>query len=198
MDTQSLGNDREGNPVFLKDIWPSNVEVAAEVAKVNDSMFRKEYAEVFMGDEQWQNIPVGASTTYDWDENSTYIQHPPFFQNLKPVPDAIKSVNNAFILGLFGDSITTDHISPAGSIKASSPAGLYLKAKGVNEEDFNSYGSRRGNHEVMMRGTFANIRLQNEMVPLVSGGQTILLSTNEQMSIYDAAQVYMKNETDSE
>ena len=189
---EPLGQDQHGQDVFLKDIWPSNVEVAAEVAKVNGSMFRKEYAEVFMGDEEWQNIPVGESTTYDWDENSTYIQHPPFFQNLKPVPEAIKSVNNAFILGLFGDSITTDHISPAGSIKASSPAGLYLKSKGVSEVDFNSYGSRRGNHEVMMRGTFANIRIRNEMTPGIEGGITRYVPTGDVMPIYDAAMLYQQ------
>ncbi|MFC3907745.1 aconitate hydratase AcnA [Legionella dresdenensis] len=187
---EAIGNDQDGHPVYLKDIWPTNAEVAAEVAKVTGSMFRKEYAEVFKGDEQWQAIKVGTGTTYEWNPNSTYIQHPPFFENLPEQPEAIKPIKDAFILALLGDSITTDHISPAGSIKANSPAGLYLKSKGVSEADFNSYGSRRGNHEVMMRGTFANIRIRNEMTPGVEGGVTRYVPTDEVMSIYDAAMRY--------
>lgn len=191
-----LGQDQDGNDVYLKDIWPTNADVAMEVTKVTGSMYRKEYAEVFKGDEQWQAINIGEGSTYDWDENSTYIQHPPFFQNLKPTPEPIKPVKNAYILGLFGDSITTDHISPAGSIKANSPAGLYLKSKGVNEADFNSYGSRRGNHEVMMRGTFANIRIRNEMTPDIVGGVTRYVPTGDVMPIYDASMLYQKEHHD--
>lgn len=191
-----LGQDKDGNDVFLKDIWPSNAEVAAEVAKVTDGMFRKEYAEVFLGDEQWQAIKTSEGETYEWNADSTYIQHPPFFDNLKEKPDAIKPIKEAYILALFGDSITTDHISPAGSIKASSPAGLYLKAKGVPEKDFNSYGSRRGNHEIMMRGTFANIRIRNEMTPGQEGGITRYIPTNAIMPIYDAAMLYQQDKQD--
>jgi aconitate hydratase len=185
-----IGQDSKGNDVYLKDIWPTNAEVAAEVAKVTNGMFRKEYAEVFQGDEHWQAIKTSTGKTYEWDADSTYIQHPPFFDNLKAKPDSIKPIKQAYILALFGDSITTDHISPAGSIKASSPAGLYLKSKGVKEVDFNSYGSRRGNHEVMMRGTFANIRIRNEMTDGQEGGITRYIPTGEIMPIYDASMLY--------
>lgn len=191
-----IGQDKNGSNVYLKDIWPSNAEVALEVAKVSGSMFRKEYAEVFNGDAEWQALKTGSGTTYEWNANSTYIQHPPFFQNLKPIPEAIKPIKQAYILALFGDSITTDHISPAGSIKASSPAGLYLKSKGVSESDFNSYGSRRGNHEVMMRGTFANIRIRNEMTPGIEGGVTIYIPSGKTMPIYDAAMLYQQHHHD--
>lgn len=196
MSTTPLGKDKQGNDVYLKDIWPTNAEVAAEVAKVSGGMFRKEYAEVFQGDEEWQAIKTGSGTTYTWNKESTYIQHPPFFQNLKPAPQAIKPINNAYILALLGDSITTDHISPAGSIKANSPAGLYLKSKGVSEVDFNSYGSRRGNHEVMMRGTFANIRIRNEMTPGVEGGVTCHIPSGKTMPIYDASMLYQQEQND--
>ena len=187
-----LGQDNNGNDVYLKDIWPTNAEVAEEVAKVTGSMFRKEYAEVFLGDEEWQNIKTDSGNTFQWDKNSTYIQHPPFFENLSKTPKPIKPIKNAYILALLGDSITTDHISPAGSIKANSPAGLYLKSKNISEADFNSYGSRRGNHEVMMRGTFANIRIRNEMVPLVEGGVTRFIPSDTVMPIYDAAMLYQE------
>jgi aconitate hydratase len=193
---EPIGKDSHGNDVYLKDIWPTNAEVAAEVAKVSGDMFRKEYSEVFQGDEHWQAIKTSTGKTYEWNANSTYIQHPPFFENLKAKPDSIKPINQAYILALFGDSITTDHISPAGSIKASSPAGLYLKSKGVKEADFNSYGSRRGNHEVMMRGTFANIRIRNEMTPGQEGGITRYIPTNEVMPIYDAAMKYQEQNND--
>lgn len=189
---EPLGQDSEGNDVYLKDIWPTNAEVAAEVAKVTGGMFRKEYAEVFEGDAHWQAIKTSTGQTYGWNPDSTYIQHPPFFENLKPKPEPIKSINKAYILALFGDSITTDHISPAGSIKASSPAGLYLESKGVSEKDFNSYGSRRGNHEIMMRGTFANIRIRNEMTPGQEGGITRYIPTGEIMPIYDASMLYQE------
>lgn len=185
-----IGKDKHGADVFLKDIWPTNIEIAAEVAKVNNSMFRKEYSEVFQGDKEWQSIKVSTGNTYTWNKDSTYIQHPPFFQNLKAKPEDIKSINKAYVLAIFGDSITTDHISPAGSIKPSSPAGLYLKSKGVSEVDFNSYGSRRGNHEVMMRGTFANIRIRNEMTPDIEGGVTRHIPSNTTMPIYDASMLY--------
>ncbi|ARG97364.1 aconitate hydratase AcnA [Legionella micdadei] len=188
-----IGTGADGKAVYLKDIWPSNTEIASEVAKVNGAMFRKEYAEVFRGDSHWQGIKTSSSSTYNWNENSTYIQHPPYFENLPKKPESIKPVTRAYILALLGDSITTDHISPAGSIKANSPAGLYLKSKGVTEADFNSYGSRRGNHEVMMRGTFANIRIRNEMTPDIEGGVTRHIPTDKVMSIYDASMLYQKD-----
>ena len=188
-----IGQDKDGNNVYLKDIWPSNVEVATEVAKVTGGMFRKEYADVFLGDAEWQAIKTGSGTTYDWDDNSTYIQHPPFFQNMSANPLPIKPIKQAYILALLGDSITTDHISPAGSIKASSPAGLYLESKGVREADFNSYGSRRGNHHIRMRGTFANIRIRNEMTPEITGGFTQYVPTGETMPIYDASMLYQED-----
>lgn len=191
---EPIGQDAAGNNVFLKDIWPSNEEVAAEVAKVTGAMFKKEYDEVFEGDANWQAISVGSGTTYNWNPDSTYIQHPPFFDNLPKEPQAIKPVTDAFILALLGDSITTDHISPAGSIKAGSPAGLYLNSKGVSEKDFNSYGSRRGNHEVMMRGTFANIRIRNEMTPGIEGGVTRHIPSGETMPIFDASMLYQAQE----
>lgn len=193
---EPIGQDDHGNAVYLKDIWPSNAEIAAEVSKVTGSMFRKEYSEVFRGDEHWQAIKTSSGKTYEWNEDSTYIQHPPFFDNLKAKPDPIKPIKQAYVLALFGDSITTDHISPAGSIKANSPAGLYLKSKGVDEKEFNSYGSRRGNHEVMMRGTFANIRIRNEMTPGQEGGITRYIPSGEIMPIYDAAMLYQQHHHD--
>ncbi len=188
-----LGQGADGNDVFLQDIWPSNAEIANEVAKVTGSMFRKEYAEVFRGDSHWQEIKTSSSSTYNWDSSSTYIRHPPYFENLSAKPQPIKPVTKAYILALLGDSITTDHISPAGSIKGNSPAGLYLKAHGVAEADFNSYGSRRGNHEVMVRGTFANIRIRNEMTPGIEGGVTKHIPTDKVMPIYDASMLYQQD-----
>ncbi|MCC5791597.1 MAG: aconitate hydratase AcnA [Legionellaceae bacterium] len=190
-----LGQDQQGKPVYLKDLWPSNAEIAEQVAKVSGSMFRKEYAEVFAGDASWQAIKTGSDSTYAWKEDSTYIQYPPFFENLPKNPQPIEAIKQARILALFGDSITTDHISPAGAIKANSPAGEYLKSKGVMEVDFNSYGSRRGNHEIMMRGTFANIRIRNEMTPDVEGGYTRYLPNDSVMPIYDAAMQYQADNT---
>lgn len=189
----AIGEDSNGKPVYLKDIWPSNKEVAAEVAKVNSKMFNEQYADVFAGNQEWKAIHTPAGETYAWKQDSTYIQHPPFFSEMEIKPSPIKSIENARILALFGDSITTDHISPAGSIKADSPAGKYLQAKGVAVKDFNSYGARRGNHEVMMRGTFANIRIKNEMVPGVEGGFTKHYPDGEIMPIYDAAMKYQNN-----
>lgn len=189
-----LGDDKDGNPVYLKDIWPSNAEVANEVAKINNSMYRKEYADVFTGDDTWRNLPIPKSNTYEWNDKSTYVQYPPFFENLDQQGGS-SDIDGARILALLGDSITTDHISPAGAIKPESPAGKYLIDNGVQPKDFNSYGSRRGNHEVMMRGTFANIRIRNEMVPDVEGGFTKYLPTGETMPIYDAAMKYLNDQT---
>ena len=160
--------------------------------QVNSNMFHKVYAEVFEGNQDWQSIPVKHSDTYSWSKHSTYIQHPPFFDHLPKQPEPISAIHQAYILGLFGDSITTDHISPAGSIKNNSPAGTYLKSQGVAEADFNSYGARRGNHEVMMRGTFANIRIRNEMTPDIVGGVTKHIPTQTVMPIFDAAMLYKK------
>ena len=189
---EALGEDKDGKPVYLKDIWPSNAEVAAAVAKVDGEMFRKRYADVFSGDEHWQALKVPESQTYKWNPNSTYVQHPPFFQNLTAKPAPIKDIQGARILAVLGDSITTDHISPAGSIKADSPAGRYLIEHGVPQEEFNSYGARRGNHEIMMRGTFANIRIRNEMVPGVEGGYTKHYPSAKTLAIYDAAMLYQQ------
>lgn len=185
-----IGTGKDGKPVFLGDIWPSNVEIATETAKVSSKMFREQYADVFTGNSEWQNMNVPASDTYTWQADSTYIQNPPFFTNMSKTPGHITDINNARVLALLGDSITTDHISPAGSIKADSPAGKYLISKGVAVKDFNSYGSRRGNHEVMMRGTFANIRIRNEIVPGVEGGYTKHFPDGEVMSIYEAGMKY--------
>lgn len=191
----SLGNDKDGKPVYLRDIWPSQAEIAEAVQKVDTAMFHKEYAEVFAGDEKWQAIAVPDSDTYAWQADSTYIQHPPFFDKIDQAPPAIGNIADARILALLGDSVTTDHISPAGNIKASSPAGRYLQEKGVAPQDFNSYGSRRGNHEVMMRGTFANIRIRNEMLGGEEGGNTLHVPSGEKLAIYDAAMRYQQEGT---
>jgi len=195
MEKEPLGNDQSGNPVYLKDIWPSNAEIAHEVSKVDDAMFRKEYADVFKGDEVWQGIPFSKDKTYQWDDESTYVKNPPFFEGIEKPLKAPKDIEGARMLALFGDSITTDHISPAGAIKPDSPAGKYLQEKGVHPKNFNSYGSRRGNHEVMMRGTFANVRIKNQMLDDVEGGFTKYVPTGEQMPIYDAAMEYQKEGT---
>ena len=190
MDKEPLGYDEQNQPVYLKDIWPSSAEVNEAVSRIDGQMFRTRYADVFSGDQHWQSIAVTAGDTYKWNSNSSYVQNPPFFEDIGQPPAPPKDVENARILALFGDSITTDHISPAGNIKASSPAGLYLQQLGVQPEDFNSYGSRRGNHEVMMRGTFANIRIKNEMLGGEEGGYTLHQPSGERMSIYDAAMRY--------
>lgn len=187
---EPIGKDQHGQPVYLKDIWPTNKEIADEVAKVTSALFKEQYADVFTGTREWQTLSVPAGKTYDWQQDSTYIQQPPFFINMKKTPDDIAPIEGARLVALLGDSITTDHISPAGSIKADSPAGRYLQSKGVAIADFNSYGARRGNHEVMMRGTFANIRIRNEMVPGVEGGMTRHYPSNDLMTIYDAAMLY--------
>ncbi|MFW2391149.1 MAG: aconitate hydratase AcnA [Methyloceanibacter sp.] len=190
LETQPLGVGKNG-PVYLKDIWPSSKEVAKLVRKaVKKSMFKERYGDVFRGDPEWQAIKVDEGLTYDWDTKSTYVQEPPYFSDMSAEPAALTDIDGARILGLFLDSITTDHISPAGAIKKDSPAGHYLTENGVAVHDFNSYGSRRGNHEVMMRGTFANVRIKNQMVPGIEGGVTVHYPSEERMAIYDAAMRY--------
>ena len=191
--SEPIGESGDGKPVFLRDIWPSNQAIADEVMKVNQSMFKQQYANVFSGDRNWQEIDVGDALTYSWDDSYTYIRNPPYFKldNSKQ----LEPIVNARILALLGDSITTDHISPAGAIAVDSPAGRYLLENGVDKNSFNSYGSRRGNHELMMRGTFANIRIRNEMTPDVEGGVTRYMPGGEQMSIYDAAVKYLQQGT---
>ncbi len=189
--TDPIGHDRKGNAVYLKDIWPTAKEIAAFVRKnVTRKAFAKRYKDVFKGDAQWRKIKVTKGMNYAWDESSTYVANPPYFEGLSMTPAPVKDIEGARILGVFMDSITTDHISPAGDIKAASPAGKYLNSRGVEKVDFNSYGARRGHHEVMMRGTFANIRIKNQMVPGVEGGVTKHYPSGEQMPIYDAAMKY--------
>jgi aconitate hydratase len=194
--TEPLGKDADGKPVYLKDVWPTNSEIDSFIAEnITASMFTKRYADVFKGDEHWQAVKSARGETYRWDETSTYVQNPPYFQNMTVKPRALNDIENARILGLFGDKITTDHISPAGSIKAASPAGRYLTTHNVKPLDFNQYGTRRGNHEVMMRGTFANIRIKNNMVKgedgnVKEGGLTIHYPDATEMPIYDAAMMY--------
>ncbi|WP_196062435.1 MULTISPECIES: aconitate hydratase AcnA [unclassified Serratia (in: enterobacteria)] len=190
----ALGVGRDGKPVYLKDIWPTSQEIAQAVAEVSTEMFHKEYGAVFDGDASWQAIQVTGSATYEWQVDSTYIRHPPFFSTMKAQPDPVQDIHGARILAILADSVTTDHISPAGNIKRDSPAGRYLSERGVEVKEFNSYGSRRGNHEVMMRGTFANIRIRNEMVPGVEGGYTRHLPSQNQMAIYDAAMQYQQEQ----
>ena len=186
--SEAIGESADGKPVFLRDIWPSNQEIADAVMQVNQLMFSEQYADVFSGNRNWQEIDVGDALTYSWDDSSTYIRNPPYFQ--LDNSQQLKPIMQARILALLGDSITTDHISPAGAIAVDSPAGRYLLENGVDRNSFNSYGSRRGNHELMMRGTFANIRIRNEMTPTVEGGVTRYMPGGEQMSIYDAAMKY--------
>lgn len=189
-----LGTDRKGQPVYLKDIWPSSKEIAATVRKaVKPAMFRAEYSDVFAGDRNWRRIKPGAEVTYGWDTKSSYVQAPPYFDKIGPTAPPVANIESARLLALLGDSITTDHISPAGSIAKEGPAGRYLIGLGVKPADFNSYGARRGNHEVMMRGTFANIRLRNEMAPGTEGGVTRHQPSGEEMSIYDAAMRYERD-----
>jgi aconitate hydratase len=188
--TEPLGTSTDGKPVFLKDIWPTSQEVAELVDTiVTREMFQEKYADVFKGDERWQAVEITDSETYDWPASSTYIQNPPYFQGMSRQPGTISNVKDARVLALLGDMITTDHISPAGSFKADSPAGQYLTERQVPVREFNSYGSRRGNHEVMMRGTFANIRIKNEMLDGVEGGYS-KGPDGQQTSIYDAAMAY--------
>jgi aconitate hydratase len=188
----SLGDDKDGNPVLLKDIWPSAAEIQAVIdSSISSEMFTKDYATVFEGDHRWKSLDTPTGKTFEWDPQSTYVRKPPYFEGMPAQPEAVKDISGARVLAILGDSVTTDHISPAGNIKADSPAGKYLEAHGVDRKDFNSYGSRRGNHEVMIRGTFANIRLKNLLLDGVEGGFTRnFLSAGEQSTIYDASVAY--------
>jgi aconitate hydratase len=188
----AIANDKQGKPVFLADIWPSRAEVDEAVKKsISSDMFRRSYGEVYHGDERWRSLPVPKGETYAWDKDSTYIRRAPYFDGMTLKPTAVEDIKNARVLAVLGDSVTTDHISPAGSIKKDSPAGKYLIEHGVKPADFNSYGSRRGNHEVMVRGTFANVRLRNKMVPNLEGGFTRHLPDGEEMSIFEASEKYI-------
>jgi aconitate hydratase len=190
-DTDPLGTDGAGNPVYLKDIWPTQAEVAAAIEKgVSSEIFRKEYATVAEGDASWQGLSFPTGDVYQWEPDSTYIRQAPYFDGITSKPAAVTDIVGARVLAVLGDSVTTDHISPAGNIKANGPAGKYLAAHGVKPTDFNSYGSRRGNHEVMVRGTFANVRLRNKLAPGTEGGVTRLLPEGEGMSIFDASVKY--------
>lgn len=191
LQNEPIGYDPNNQPVYLKDIWPTTAEIKEAIAlSVTPEMFRQKYENVFTANERWNSIPVPEGELYEWDDNSTYIQNPPFFENLSAEPTDIHDIRSARVLALLSDSVTTDHISPAGNISPSSPAGLYLKEHNVRREDFNSYGSRRGNHQVMMRGTFANIRIRNQVAPGTEGGVTTNLLNDEVMSIYDASMDY--------
>ena len=194
--TDSIGKSKSGKEIFLKDLWPSNTEINQTLSLcLTPEMFKERYKEIYKGDDNWKLINNSKKTTYDWNDTSTYIKHPPFFDSQNKFE--LKDINEARILALLGDSVTTDHISPAGSIKEDSPAGLYLKERQINSKNFNSYGSRRGNHEIMMRGTFANIRIKNLILDNVEGGFTKSFISNKQMSIYDAAQEYINSNIDT-
>jgi aconitate hydratase len=192
LDTEPLGEDASGQAVFLRDVWPTSHEIEEVIdSAIAAEMFSRDYADVFAGDERWQSLPTPTGETFAWDPESTYVRKPPYFDGMTREPGPVTDINDARVLAVLGDSVTTDHISPAGSIKADSPAGRYLAEHGVERRDFNSYGSRRGNHEVMIRGTFANIRLRNQLVPGVEGGFTRdFTHGGEQTSIYEAAQSY--------
>ncbi len=188
----AIANDKQGKPVYLADIWPSRSEVDEAIKKsISSDMFRRSYGEVYHGDERWRSLPVPKGETYAWDKDSTYIRRAPYFDGMTLKPTAVEDIKNARVLAVLGDSVTTDHISPAGSIKKDSPAGKYLDDHGVKPSDFNSYGSRRGNHEVMVRGTFANVRLRNKMVPNLEGGFTRHLPDGAEMSIFEASERYI-------
>jgi aconitate hydratase len=188
---EPVGKDKDGKPVFLRDIWPTQEEVARTLSRaIKPEMFRKVYGNVWDSNPDWNAIPVAGGALYDWRAESTYIQEPPFFADLSPQPAAIGDIQGARVLALLGDSVTTDHISPAGSIPPEGPAGRFLIENGVQPMDFNSFGSRRGNDRVMVRGTFANIRLKNQLVPGTEGGVTVHFPDGERMSIYDAAMKY--------
>jgi aconitate hydratase len=192
---ESLGQDKDGNPVYLKDLWPSSEEIADYIAEhVSGEIFKAKYADVFTGSSVWTDLETSDTAVYDWPE-STYIKHPPFFETMSAEPDEVGAIDAARCLVKVGDSITTDHISPAGSIAPDSPAGQYLQSLGVSPADFNSYGSRRGNHEVMMRGTFANVRLKNQLAPGTTGSATTHFPSGDAMSIYDAAMRYREEGT---
>jgi aconitate hydratase len=191
LDKEPIGKDKAGQPVMLKDLWPTPAEVAGAASRaVKQTMFESAYATVFQGDARWRAIPIAQGATYAWDDASTYIKHPPYFDGMAKTPSAVEEITGARVLAWLGDSITTDHISPAGSIKKDGPAGRYLVGLGVDAKDFNSYGARRGNHEVMVRGTFANVRLKNQLAPGTEGGVTRHLPSGDGMAIYDAAMKY--------
>jgi len=186
-----LGSGADGQPVYLRDIWPSPAEVAAVIeSSVESKMFTSSYESVYTGDERWQSLSVPTGAAYQWDNTSTYVRQPPYFEGMSMAPAPLRDVRGARVLAVLGDSVTTDHISPAGNIRSDGPAGRWLIDGGVDPGDFNSYGARRGNHEVMIRGTFANIRLRNQLAPGTEGGVTRYLPDGEVMSIYDAAQRY--------
>ncbi|MEV4826374.1 aconitate hydratase [Micromonospora sp. NPDC049274] len=190
---EPIGEDSDGNPVFLREIWPNSAEIQDVIAQaIGATGFSAAYADVFAGDERWQSLPTPTGDTFAWADDSTYVRKPPYFEGMQPEPSPVVDISGARVLAKLGDSVTTDHISPAGSIKADSPAGAYLAEHGVPRHEFNSYGSRRGNHEVMIRGTFANIRLRNQLVPGVEGGFTVNHLTGEQTSIYDASMAYQE------
>jgi aconitate hydratase len=194
--TEPVGTGADGKPVFLTDIWPSPAEVEEVVSgSVAPEMFSRDYADVFAGDERWQELDVPAGKVFAWDESSTYVRRPPYFDGMPAEPAPVTDIHGARVLAMLGDSVTTDHISPAGAIKSDSPAGQYLTSHGIERRDFNSYGSRRGNHEVMIRGTFANIRLRNQLAPGTEGGVTLKLPEGEQASIYDASRAYLDEGT---
>jgi aconitate hydratase len=191
MTREPLGRDHQGHEVFLRDIWPSPAEIGdALVSSTDPETYRRLYADFASGNPLWNEIPTTAGKVYRWDSSSTYIQEPPFFENFSMTPDAVRDIRGARPLAIFGDSVTTDHISPAGAIKPGSPAGLYLQSLGIAPQDFNSYGARRGNDRVMTRGTFANVRIKNLMAPGTEGGVTVHHPGGEMMSIYDAAMKY--------
>jgi len=192
LNTEPLGIGTDG-PVFLRDVWPAPKEVEGEILRsVKAEMFHEQYANVFRGDDSWRGLPVPEGDLYAWDESSTYVKNPPFFDGMTLTPPGVRQISGARALAMLGDSITTDHISPAGSIPAASPAGKWLIAHGVKTVDFNSYGARRGNHEVMMRGTFANIRLRNELAPGTEGGWTSVAPGAEAVTIFDASMEYQR------
>ena len=192
LDTEPLGTDTEGKPVYLADIWPAPADVADVVQHaVAAEMFTRDYADVFTGDDNWRGLDVAEGNTFAWDPDSTYVRRPPYFDGMPAEPEPVRDIEGARVLAKLGDSVTTDHISPAGAIKTTAPAGVYLSEHGIERADFNSYGSRRGNHEVMIRGTFANIRLRNQLAPGTEGGVTVHIPSGEQMSIYDASRRYI-------
>ncbi|MEP6561397.1 MAG: aconitate hydratase AcnA, partial [Nakamurella sp.] len=186
-----LGHDVDGEPVYLRDIWPNTQEIAAVIDEhLHSEMFTRNYSDVFTGDDQWRSLDVAAGQVFAWDDSSTYVRRPPYFDGMQRDPEPVRDIAGARVLAVLGDSVTTDHISPAGAIKTNSPAGEYLQAHGVATKDFNSYGSRRGNHDVMIRGTFANIRLRNQLAPGTEGGVTRYQPDGQNMSIFDAAARY--------
>jgi len=193
---EPLGNGKDGQPVYLRDIWPSNAEIDRTIASsLSEAMFRTRYADVFAGDATWRAMAVPTGERYAWDPTSEYVKKPPYFEGMPAQPTPPVDIAEARVLAVLGDSVTTDHISPAGSIARNSPAARYLIEKGVDPADFNSYGARRGNHEVMVRGTFANVRLRNMLVPGIEGGMTRYLPEGREMSIFDASERYRADKT---